>query len=81
MSADSKIGPARSKRSKNRQTTVRYDPVIDRNSGALAGGDAALLGTTPAQSVLCSIYETKRLCIGNLPSKPTILSSRTRCLS
>ncbi len=48
MSADSKIGPARSKRSKNRQTTVRYDPVIDRNSGALAGGDAALLGTTPA---------------------------------
>jgi len=31
MSADLKIGPARSKRSKNRRTTVRLRPVIDRN--------------------------------------------------
>ena len=31
MSADLKIGPARSKRSKNRRTTVRLGPVIDRN--------------------------------------------------
>jgi rhodanese-related sulfurtransferase len=82
MSADLKIGPARSKRSKNRRITVRYDLSSIGTATRWRAGTPPCLEQRPPNRYYAAwigptIYETKPLCIGNLPSKPTILSSRT----